>query len=296
MNVAGIVSHNPDLPRLKRNLDAIAAQVDFVFVFDNGSNNVADIQKLILEYQNIRMIKSKINVGMATALNQMALTAEEIGAKWILTLDQDSICAPNTLEVYSKYVDIPNIGIIAPEIELQGHNRIQDCADNQNYCYIERCITSASYINIQICKDVGMFDEILFIDYVDHEYCKRLIVNGYKIICTGEVVLKHIIGSNRPFPWSAFLHKHFGTKLIYHEHSAFRVYYIIRNAVYYIRKYHTKMTFREKIYEVYAIFHTAGKHILVEKGKVDYLRSMFKGLRDGFAMKIDYKGRTLQSI
>ena len=44
MRCAGIVTYNPDLERLRANLNNTVSQVDAVFVFDNGSENVADIR------------------------------------------------------------------------------------------------------------------------------------------------------------------------------------------------------------------------------------------------------------
>ena len=43
---AGIVSYNPDLKRLKENIDAIFPQVDEVIVFDNGSINQNELIKM----------------------------------------------------------------------------------------------------------------------------------------------------------------------------------------------------------------------------------------------------------
>ena len=38
---AGIVTYQPDMDRLRENLNAVVGQVDFVVCVDNGSRNIA---------------------------------------------------------------------------------------------------------------------------------------------------------------------------------------------------------------------------------------------------------------
>lgn len=84
---AGIVTFNPDLDRLKENVNAILPQVDRVIIFDNGSENRESIER---EYQDrAAIIKSEKNVGIAAALNGLMKKSVELGASWMLSLDQD---------------------------------------------------------------------------------------------------------------------------------------------------------------------------------------------------------------
>lgn len=41
---AGIVTFNPDIELLRKNIEAICAQVDLVIIVDNGSRNLEDIR------------------------------------------------------------------------------------------------------------------------------------------------------------------------------------------------------------------------------------------------------------
>ena len=56
---AGVVTYNPEIKRLKENISSIQNQVTTVVIFDNGSNNVDNIQKLILGLANVVFIKSE---------------------------------------------------------------------------------------------------------------------------------------------------------------------------------------------------------------------------------------------
>ena len=92
MRCAGIVTYNPDLERLRANLNNTASQVDAVFVFDNGSENVADIRSLAdSEYTTLRVEADPNNRGIAFALNRLLDAAKEHGFKHMLLLDRKSV-------------------------------------------------------------------------------------------------------------------------------------------------------------------------------------------------------------
>ena len=88
---AGVVTYNPEIKRLKENISSIQNQVTTVLIFDNGSNNVDNIQNLILGLANVVFIKSEKNLGIAAALNRLMLWGYDRGYDWMLSLDQDSV-------------------------------------------------------------------------------------------------------------------------------------------------------------------------------------------------------------
>src|SRR5437016_4565785 len=57
----------------------------------------------------------------------------------------------------------------------------------------EHLITSGSIINL--AARTGGFDEHLFIDMVDIEYCYKSIAAGYKIIQFKNILLEHRLGT-----------------------------------------------------------------------------------------------------
>ena len=54
---AGIVLFNPDIKRLKENIDAVIVQCTHVYLVDNGSGNIDEVLELLKKYK-----KSKISV------------------------------------------------------------------------------------------------------------------------------------------------------------------------------------------------------------------------------------------
>ena len=94
-----------------------------------------------------------------------------------------------------------------------------------------KVITSGNIIDVNNAVSIGGFDEALFIDEVDHEFCFRGIKNGLFIYqCTRGIYLLHKIGNPIEI-------KIMGK--VYHPpaHNYVRTYYIIRNRLYMIRRY-----------------------------------------------------------
>lgn len=227
---AGIVSYNPDIDRLSDNLSAISPQLNEIVIFDNGSEFQSVIRKRIQNYHNVKLISSDKNIGIAAALNRLMEYGEKKNYIWMLTLDQDSVCNCNYITSIQSYLYIkPNIGIVAPviidrNIGVIGHNPVKE------YACVNTCITSGAVINIKIWKKVGKYDESMFIDSVDFEFCYRVRKNGYKVIQIRDAQLLHEIGQSE--------HRKFlFWKVTVSGHSAFRKYYIARNNVYYPLKH-----------------------------------------------------------
>lgn len=273
---SGIILYNPDIVRLKENLDSIYKQVELIVLVDNCSNNIEEIEREVNIYKNIVMIKNKNNKGIAAALNQAVSICKERGYDWILTLDQDSVCPENIIEEYSKYTGMKNIGIISPYIIDRNIKINKKSNDNKKYEYIEKCITSASLTNIYVWDLIGKFDEEMFIDMVDFDYCKRIIINGYKIIRVNTVELLHEIGN-------IVEHKLFGINIMVKNHSAFRKYYISRNTIYYTRKYENRINLIKSYMRVLKI---AILVLFYEKDKFNKLKNIAKGFKDGVFLKV----------
>lgn len=91
---AGIVLFNPEISRLKENITHILGQVDRLILVDNGSNNKEEIQSGIQNFNTDKILYIDLhkNKGIAAALNVIAESTESCGVKWVLTLDQDTVC------------------------------------------------------------------------------------------------------------------------------------------------------------------------------------------------------------
>jgi rhamnosyltransferase len=240
----------------------------------------------VSKYNNVILLNNSNNNGISKALNDCIKLASQKGYEWILTLDQDSVCPKNLISEYLKYIKLENVALLTPKIHVHSGRNIEEGETINDYEFIDRCITSASLVNIAICENIGYFDEKMVIDYVDHDYCKRLNLLGYKIVLCNKITLYHELGSNIPIKWSIFFNKYLGTKIIYQSYSPFRAYYIIRNCIYFIRKYSTSLTKTElKKALTVSLYHVALKSLLFGDQKWSYFKSICKGIFIGSTIK-----------
>ena len=91
-------------------------------------------------------------------------------------------------------------------------------------------MTSGNLLNIKIFNEIGPFDERLFIDEVDSEYCLRLNKYNYRLVRHYEIFLIHELGSvyKKKFLWK---------DIVSTNHTALRRYYITRNRLFVWTKY-----------------------------------------------------------
>jgi len=286
---AGIILYNPNIERLIENVNHILPQVSFLVLTDNGSNNINQVEELYVKEQRILIIKNKENLGIAVALNQVMQYCFEHDFSWVLTLDQDSVCSRNLIECYSPY-EVENVAIISPIIidqnthdQLEGNKDFITCDSNKKqYHCISRCITSGSLTNTKIWKILCGFDEQMFIDYVDFDYCCNVIRNDYKIIQVNNALLYHELGRAKQLEFFKKFRKIYYT----YNHSPERTYYYARNVLYYLRKNRGYVNTKK---EIILFFKWVVLKIIFEDYRLKKLNAIFRGIHDGIRMPISKK-------
>ncbi|MDD3945594.1 MAG: glycosyltransferase family 2 protein [Bacteroidales bacterium] len=276
---AGVVTYNPDISMLSGNIAALRTQVDEIFIFDNGSKNAQDLEQLKNKY-TLEIKYCDANLGISRALNELCETAEQKGYGWIVTMDQDSICDSNMVYYLLKYSDNEKYGIIAPRVEFRSDRELILSTKNteKETVSINACITSGSLTNLKAWKQIGGFDEWMFIDHVDNEFCTNLRVHGYEIIRVNSAVMYQRAGEMH------YLDLPFGKKLLLPYYSPFRNYYICRNTVFYLRKYKNHINFR---HELLTFIYAQTVKILFELKRISSIKSTYRGVIDGFKKNIE---------
>ena len=262
VTVAGIVLYNPNILRLKENLNAIRPQVDKVVLVENGSANRDYIDML----NDFDIIINDTNMGIAYALNQIMQYANEAGAEWALTLDQDSVSPSNLIKTYSKLTSLEKVGMICCKIVDRNFGETtEEKNKTSGYEEVTSCITSASMMNTKAWKEAGGFANEFFIDSVDFDMCYLLREHGYKIVRTYDTALLHEVGHSQ-------IRKLFGKEYLVYHHSPIRYYYMIRNGLYLGKRHH----FLPK-----AILRACRQLVMVilyEDKKIVKLKMMIRGL------------------
>ena len=272
--LAGIVTYNPDAERLRQNIEAVLHNgIKRITVVDNGSKNADEISALADQYPDVFLIRNAENVGIAYALNQIFHEAYDSGCyPWVLTLDQDTVIDDNLIEVYGKYCSEQKVASITALHRDRNYQVKQKHAD-QDAERVIFCMTSANLVRTEVWKEVGGFDNRLFIDEVDTDFCYRLQEHGYIILRINQPLFLHEIGN-------ATAVNFLGKKRIVTNHSAFRKYYMVRNRLYMLRKG------RQRGDSYSNLFRFMLKTALFEKeDRNNKIRSMTKGFIDGLKMQ-----------
>lgn len=266
---AGIVLYNPDLARLKENVDSISNQVDDVFCIDNMSSNISDVEELLRQYHNIHLLRNNKNYGIARALNQLLKIGNENNYNWIITLDQDSVAPYNLVSEYEKYINLPSLGIICPRIDdvnLKSTKTISPCVSSIS-CATD-LITSGSCLNISKSINIFGFDEQFFIDFVDTDFQQRMLLSDAKIIRLNNVVLKHSVGKISSVKFLTF-------NFICTNHSASRRYFMARNRLFFRKKY---FGYKGYFFELIRLLLGCVKVLFFESDKINKVLSTLKGI------------------
>lgn len=273
MNVDCVcVVYNPDKVRLFQCISSVCSQVNKVWIIDNSDYKV-DFSDILTINENINIYSLGENKGIAFALNYGCKLALQNEADWLLTLDQDSIIPKNMISSYLDVIEEQQelkIGIICCNIRC-----CRNDSSNSKYNEIldqKLCWTSGSLMNLACYKMTNGFNDDLFIDGVDFDYCYSIRNIGYKIIKNCKVVMDHKLGESEDY-------KLFGCHLFYvTNHNHIRWYYIVRNSLWISYKYSD--VFPEAKFSYYNICKYLGKIIMFEKNKVDKIKAVYRGYKD----------------
>jgi len=219
---AVVILYNP-LPIVKYNILSYIDYIDCLYIIDN-SYQYSTLLLSGFVSNKIKVLHYGSNIGISKALNIALKQAKEDNYKWLLTFDQDTyfIKKDDCLHFLSNIymLDDTNIALISPL-----HNKKFINIIGTRYEQVDFVMTSANCINIDITMQIGGFDEKLFIDEVDHEFCLRLKRYKYIILKDNHIAVNHSLGIS---------HKWFSKIKIY---DSLRLYYMIRNYLYIRRIY-----------------------------------------------------------
>ena len=277
---AVIITYNVEND-FKERINKLKGKVDEIIVVDNGSK--AETINMLKELEKeVTVIYLEDNKGIASALNKGIKYSIEKGYNWILTLDHDSIITDNMIKnMLTCYEGLNNelkekVAMLVPvhveEKEYQNGSNINEEKDSNSYIEVLTEITSGALTKAEIYKNVGMYDEKLFIDLVDHDYCLSLNKKGFKIIQVNNATLIHNLGES-------VRKSILGLKMIPTNHSPLRRYYMSRNRHYIWEKY--KEDFPSWVLTDKRRFITENlKIVLFEDNKIEKFKYIKRGIKD----------------
>ena len=227
-----VILYNYDEQCLE-NMKTYSDGLDVIFVFDNSTKKDSELEIKLKAMDKIYYIDGHGNQGLSYAINIVAHKAIKMGFQWLITFDQDSFAYNNILEQMKEFIesstDINQIGIISPTIKI-GMMKFKEVENKISYN--EWVIQSGALHNLAAYLDVKGYNEKLFIDQVDIEYCIRLTQKGYKIVKLNHAILMHNTQDDH-----IKLLRFKGKKVIINKFSPMRYYYFLRNNLYCAKKY-----------------------------------------------------------
>lgn len=275
---ASITTFNPSIAKLRENIAAVISQAERVLIVDNGSGNCDEIQMLLKEFGDDRVILKRFqtNKGISKALNAAAMYFYSEHYDWLITLDQDSVVPPNLTSVYLRYIYLEKAAVLSPIIRYDNGVIDNGFESEKKYKEIDKCITSASMIKLSVWEEVHGFDDKMFIDYVDFDYCFTVREHGYRIYCCSEAILEHELGKSD----AKRLFLIAGPKKIrVYNHSPQRTYYYTRNALYFIKKHKVHGLINKK-QEYKILLRWLMIKLIYEKNRLKCFKAIIKGMKD----------------
>lgn len=234
---AVVVLYYPKPDKMQTLLASVCLEVGRVIIVDNTPDST-----LVLDDINVEVIRFGKNLGVGAAQNIGIRKADELGFTHVLLLDQDSelgvAMVRNLRHALNEGERITGgrMACVGPQlVDRDTAHRayfaeVVSTGLRRHFCSDEELV-SASYLiasgslyRISVFGHVGYFDESLFIDYVDTDWCFRAADRGYTIFGVCSALLFHRLGLRtvRVQWW-----REFNVPL----HSAVRYYYMCRNFI-----------------------------------------------------------------
>lgn len=296
-NVAAVIVTYCSGERIAQALPAVLAQVERVYIVDNGSDaaTVEAVRRIAADHtESVRALLNATNLGLAAAQNQFIKQALADGFEWILLLDDDSVPADGMVQkMLSAWAGDAQIGILAPRIMEQNTPRAFRCLSpiwrgfgftrhevrlDEHWKNVAVVIASGSLIRADVFRKIGLMAEGFFIDYIDYEFCLRARAHGFGILVAGNAALLHRQGNKA-------LHSVGGVGVVAAHYNALRRYYIFRNRLFVLRRFGQQFPFlipHETLAYAWDIF----RIVMFEQEKLVKLRAALRGIKDGLLQPV----------
>lgn len=240
-----IVCYFPDVKKLTKLVEAIQDGVEKVVILDNGGTPSEQIVALSHEGK-VSIVKMNSNVGLGVAFNHGFQLAQDAGVEYVLTFDQDS--SPTSQypqQILEEYVRIkklhsstvavgptiiddrdPSVVYAFSELKSSKTNN-REFAPSDGAIPVLVMVQSGMLIPVKTWAEICKYDDQLFIEFVDTDWCYRVNHAGCSIYGSKLVSMRHEISDRAPY-------KFFGCSLL--SYSPIRRYYFFRNVVYLLKQ------------------------------------------------------------
>lgn len=175
-----------------------------LLIVDNGSDEPV---QYFAGQNNYRCIRNEKNLGFAGAVNQ---GIRNTNGEYVAILNNDCIVTPGWLERMIAHIEEDDtIGIVAPLTNYAATEQQIDAKyKNEDALYrfsedlyrkhkgerreMKKVVGMCMVIPRRVIEEVGLFDTRFGIgNFEDDDYCLRVRLAGYKVVCARDVFLHH---------------------------------------------------------------------------------------------------------
>jgi rhamnosyltransferase len=287
--VAVAVTYRPDEGAIAEVLERAAVQVGTLVVLDNDTPDVDGMHwsDRVALPAGVELRRETRNIGLGAAYNRAAAIARERGARFVLLLDQDSLLEEGCVAALLRHADQRAargpLGAVGPTfVDARSGERAPFVrfgfplnrkfhAPPGGDVDVDFLISSGSLIPLSALEVAGGFDEGLFIDSVDMEWCFRAKQRGLQLAGVADARMLHTIGDELVrLPGG-------GTMFV---HSPLRLYMMTRNRVSLWRRPATPRVWTAQ--DVPRMLVKLGRMTAFAAPRIRNAKAMLRGARDGW--------------
>ena len=294
MNLATVtVTFNPDIRVLETQLAQLPADALRVVV-DNASDAETrrQVQQLCESYGAV-LVGNVDNLGLATGLNIGVRKVLELSpdTAYLLLLDQDTEPGPDgvqgLVQAYERLLALgyppgcagPRMVDVSTGLQ-HGFHRIKGWrwvrefppATRLDPVRLANLNGSGTLVPVAIYRELGGFDDALFIDHVDTDWSFRVLDAGHALYGLPQVGFRHRMGEASVRFWLL------GWR-VWPSRSPRRHYFLFRNALILMRRDYVPPVW--KFWAAAKLLLTAAAHAVSDPARANQWRQMARGIRDG---------------
>jgi rhamnosyltransferase len=228
MNVAIIVTYNPDWSHVELMAKELLIAQLKVIVFDNTPGGLHCI-----DHPGLYVLRTGENLGLGAAFNRsLDFCIDKIkNVENVMFFDQDSTFTHKDVsKLFSEYYALQTLNIpvgvlgaqaIMPNNKPYPFKIVNDYPNIEGFEQAWFVMSSFSIVSIGVINNIGFFKDELFIDLVDSEFSFRCRQNNLLNLISKNTQFVHVVGESR----KEFLGRSFSIS------APLRNYYQVRNAI-----------------------------------------------------------------
>lgn len=160
-----------------------------IIVVDNASTD-GTAEYIIQNFPSVKLIRNTTNQGYGRACN---VGFKNSSAPYTLLLNPDVITTEeNIIKLFHTARTLNDSVIVAPVVDKEDYIE-GSLAITED---VEWVVGAIMLFNMKLLREVGFFDENIFLFYEETDLCKRVLESGYKITSCRNILMHHLCGKS----------------------------------------------------------------------------------------------------